>query len=464
MALWRDRDHLLPVGPPGGLIPANFRSPAGALVWLVWLGLTAFGFITFAHTARNVPLTNDWRLVSPLTRHEPDLGEWLWAQEAAQPAPLSQLISLGAVVTARDFNAPGYLALLVLSCVAAALLLGMRQLRSGRTRYPDAIIPLLLLQPAFWGGRPASMMLQAVVPLGLATPLLLAIVADPVLRTRRWAALAAVALPLLPLSGLGGVSLALCVAGWVALVGWHHWPPREPDVSKHAGPALLAIVLVMLLVAGFYVGRYDAQPWILAHPTGSATIHTALSALAGAGGRAAVPHAGLVGAVLLCLLLSGGLLVLLAARRVREGERYRAGGLAGVMVGSALAVIVGDVTWSFAVLAVVAVLFTWELYGPPVGTIVVGLGSLIALLALEPANLRLARAARDVYVREMNQVRKDLKAGMTVGELAAAHRDFLLPWTTPARLAIGMEMLRRAQVGDLGRLRAAAAPSAPAGR
>jgi hypothetical protein len=447
------------------LIFRHLRSPAAAVAMLTWLGLTAAGFITFARTARNVPLADDWRLVSPLTRHEPDLGAWVWADDAGQPAPLSQLAALGAVVVTRNINAPGFLALLVLSAVAAALLVALWQIRSGRARYTDVVIPLLLLQPAFWGGRPASAMLEAVVPLGLATPLLLAIVADPVLCTRRWPVLAALALPLLPLSGLGGLTLALGIAIWLALVGWHHWPPRDPDMSPNAGPALLAVVLVMLLVTGFYIGQYDAESWIAARPSASASVHMAVLALASAAGPLAGARPAYTFAALTALLVLGGLLVAVAARRLRDTERYRAAGLAAVIVSAGLALLLGDVTWSFGVLGLVACLYAWELYAPPAATMLASLAILIALVAVEAPDMRQAAAGRNAYARQMARVTADIGAGKGVGQLAAAHRDFLLPWTTPPRLATGMELLRRARVGELARVaERAAPPSAPPSR
>jgi len=56
---------------------------------------------------RNVPLAEDWIMVSPLVGQETDLLKWLWAQNNEHRLPLQKAVYLGLLkASGGDFTMP----------------------------------------------------------------------------------------------------------------------------------------------------------------------------------------------------------------------------------------------------------------------------------------------------------------------------------------------------------------------
>ena len=122
------------------LLPARDVSDIGAtiLVGLTWAITTGFALFTIFRFGRNMPVIEDWLMVSAVTGHEPAFWWTLWEQNAEHRVPLPRLVlHLLLVATHGDFRAGMYFNVLCAAAVAAMMVVGIRQVRGGRT---DGII------------------------------------------------------------------------------------------------------------------------------------------------------------------------------------------------------------------------------------------------------------------------------------------------------------------------------------
>jgi HAMP domain-containing protein len=254
----------------------------------------------------------------------------------------------------------------------------------------------------------------------------------------------------LPLTGLAGILVAAAAAPWVAAGGWRHWPPRDPGVPLDAGPALLSFVFVAIVVTGMVFSDYDFTGW--ADPALDRG-HFALRAgttLAAAFGPAAGPHWRLVAGVIAGLLGLTVLMLVPAGRRVRDVERYRVLGLACVLAGSALAVMMS--AGGFAALLLCVVFLAWGLYGWPLWSVAVQGALLAAAVAVLPANAPAIAGERETSLRPLDALARDVAAGMPRPELAERYQPILLPDGTADELSARMAMEAGAGIGPLAAL------------
>ena len=422
----------------------------GLAAWLLWLVLGAAALAAAARGGSNVPVGQDWRMVPAVTGHEAEPVHWLWYQDGNDRHPVGRALNLAAVSVTRDFRAPVVLAVAGLMLLSALLLRAVQRLR-GRARWSDAFFPAILLQPVFGAGLSPSAVLFAAVPLMLGGALLLAVLSDPALRTRRWSVLTAFAMVTLPLTGLAGILVAAAAAPWVAACGWRHWPPRDPAVPVDAGPALLSFIFVAIVVTGIVFSDYDFSGWSdPALDRGLLVMRTG-SALAAAFGPVAAERWQLVAAILVGLVVVTSLLLLVAGYRLQDIERYRALGLACMLAAAGLAVMMSG--WQFAVLLLCVVYSVWELYGRPAVSVTLEAGLLAAALAVLPANFRHASAARRETLARLGALERDIGAGVSRAGLAERYGSWLMPEGTAAELSTGMGMVAGAGIGPLARAR-----------
>ena len=423
--------------------------PAAAVAgWVVWAVLAVLALSAVVRHTRNIPVGADGRIVPAVTGHEPEPVHWLWYQDGNDRRPAGRALAWAVVVAARDFRALGVAVVLGLMALSAMLLRASRRARGAR--WADLFFPVLLLQPAAWTGREPSTLLMALVPLLLAGTILLAVVSDPALRTRRWSLLTALAMVTLPLTGLAGILVAAAAAPWVAACGWRHWPPRDPGVPIDAGPALLSFVFVAVVVTGMVFSDYDFTGW--ADPAldrGHLAVRTGTT-LAAALGPAAAAHWRLVAGVVAGLLALTVLMLVPAGRRVRDVERYRVLGLACVLAGSALAVMMS--AGGFAALLLVAVFLAWALYGWPLLSVAVQGALLAAAVAVMPGNARAIAEERERSLRPLDALGQDIAAGVPRTELADRYQPVLLPNGTGDELSARMAMVAGAGIGPLAAL------------
>lgn len=426
------------------------RMPSAAAVtgWVVWGVLAVLALAAVFRHSRNIPVGEDWRIVPAVTGHEPEPVHWLWYQDGNDRRPAGRALAWAVVVVARDFRALGVAAVLGLMALSAMLLRASRRARGAR--WADLFFPVLLLQPAAWTSPEPSTLLMAFVPLLLAGTILLAVVSDPALRTRRWSLLTALAMVTLPLTGLAGILVAAAAAPWVAACGWRHWPPRDPGVPLDAGPALLSFVFVAIVVTGMVFSDYDFTGW--ADPAldrGHFALRTGTT-LAAALGPAAASHWRLVAGVIAGLLVLTVLMLGPAGRRVRDVERYRVLGLACVLAGSALAVMMS--AGGFAALLLCVVFLAWALYGWPLWSVAVQGALLAAAVAVMPGNARAIAGEREQSLRPLDALGRDIAAGMPRTELAERYQPILLPNGTEDELSARMAMVAGAGIGPLAAL------------
>ena len=157
-------------------------------------------------------------MVPPLVGQEPNLPEWLWAQNNEHRLPLQKAVYLALLkISGGDFRVGMFADTLMLAGLCLAMILTARRLRGGRTRPADAFFPLVLLHIGHMENLDLGVEIQFIISTVLICAWLLIIVRE------RWplppgpAAAAGLVLVLLPLSGANGVVFAPFVAAWSGL-------------------------------------------------------------------------------------------------------------------------------------------------------------------------------------------------------------------------------------------------------
>jgi hypothetical protein len=448
---------------------------APAFVWAIWTIMTLIVLACIARYGRNIPLAEDWLMVPPMTGHEPHLASWLWAQNNEHRLPLPRLVLLGVLAITHDFRAGMVLNVLSLSALAAAMILTARYLRNGITRASDAFFPLALLNLGDWENLVWAWQFQFVSSALLICALMLAIARQRGAPTMRQAAVTALSLVLLPLTGASGLVFALALAPWAAWVGVEQLrAARAARQSGARGALLLASAIAAPILVGVYFIGYVQPWWNPPNPGRLQTLKTTLRFLALAWGAAA-RNAWTISIIAIVLVLAGALLVLVRAlARVRGAERQRAFGLLSFAGGcGVLALAIG---WGraatdmvsgmpmryvlFAVPALCATYFIWELYASDAARPWLETALCVAMIMLLPWNTREGFGApgrndigwRGWYVTGMNAVERDIENGVPRLEMASRHREFLMHWDEQ-KLAAGMRMLHDAHIGPFSRLR-----------
>jgi hypothetical protein len=141
-----------------GAMPANaevrpeqttwdrIRDLAGLMTsWGVWVALTVALLLYVRQYSRNIPYMDDFAMVSMMTGAEPVSLRWAWAQHNEHRPLISRLIMVGlSRFVANDFRAPRYANVVLLSAMAAAMLILARRIR-GSARATDVVLPLATL-------------------------------------------------------------------------------------------------------------------------------------------------------------------------------------------------------------------------------------------------------------------------------------------------------------------------------
>ena len=437
--------------------------------------MTLVALACIARYGRNIPLAEDWLMVPPMTGHEPHLASWLWAQNNEHRSPLPRLVLLGVLEVTRDFRAGMVLNVLSLAALAAAMMFTARYLREGVTRASDAFFPLALLHLGDWENLVWAWQFQFVSSAVLICALMLAVVRQREAPTMRQAIVAAASLVLLPLTGASGLVFALALAPWAAWVGITQLRlARAAHTSAMRGALLLTSAIAAPILVGVYFIGYVKPWWNPPNPGRLQTLKTTLRFLALAWGAAA-RNAWTISIIAIVLVLAVTMLVLLRALvRARGAEQQRAFGLVSFAGGcGVLALAIG---WGraatdmisgmpmryvlFAVPALCAAYFIWELYAPAAPRRWLEWALCVAMVALLPWNTREGFGLpgrydigwRGWYVTGMNAVEQDIRHGMPRLEMASTHREFLMHWDEQ-KLADGMRMLHDAHIGPFSELR-----------
>ena len=444
------------------------QSPGPRLfVWAIWAGMLAIVLWHFFLYARDMPLAEDWNLVAPLTGHEPSLGSWLWSQNNEHRVPLPRLVMLMLLkATGGDFRSGMILNIALIALLAAAMIEVARRMRGGRTRYTDAVFPILLLEVGNWQNLFWSWQLSFVLSVLTVSLALLAITLRPGLDTPGAAAATGVALILAPLTGGTGILFLPPLMLWA---GWRGWRLARRDATpaeRRAGLILIGAIGLTVAVISIYLIGYRRPDWVPPNPGLWKSLVTAVQFQTFGLGPAVRASWNFWIVVALLFLLAATARVILALRRSPDensaGMRLRAWGLlaglasvagfaAGMGWGRAAVINVYN-GWPdryvlLGALAFCLAYFAWELPGREwEGRVARGLlfGAVTLLL---PLNIAFGREYGRWYRTGMDQVIRDIHLGIPRDELARRHLAFLIHWWDPPRLATHMQLLHDQGIG-----------------
>jgi hypothetical protein len=444
------------------------RASAGVLA--LWAGMTSIVIGCVIIYGRNVPLSEDWDMIPALTGQQPNLLEWLWAQNNEHRLPLQKAIYLVLLkLSGGDFRIGMIANTLMLAGLCLAMILIARRLRGGQTLLADAFFPLALLHLGHWENMVWGWQIQFVISTLLVCVWLLIIVRDRWPLPSKIAFTAGLTLVLLPLSGANGVLFTPFVALWLAAGTVLH---RRCTTSTWITPFQSACVIVSIALAGLYFVAYVHPPWAPANPGLGPTVVTGVRFVGMAFGPvgAGKVYPKWISGGLICaaafLLLASTIIPLwhgLFTERTSL-ERSRASGL--LVFGAATVALVLVMAWGragwvpsfgmpdrYALLSVpglCAAYFAWMLYGPEAVRDRIAIAFAITSLLALPFNIRDGLAWRDWYVNGMRAFEHDLSAGSSWQELGDKHHNFLMHWNRDV-LVERMRMLQRAKIGPLGR-------------
>jgi hypothetical protein len=436
-----------------------------SLVWLTMLVVVLGSVFKYGH---NVPLSEDWLLVPPLTGHERDLAGWLWEQNNEHRVPLPKLVHLGLLeLTGGDFRAGMVFNGLTLAALSWSMMHVARKLRGGVAAYADAFFPIALLHLGHWPNLIWSWQIQFVASIGLACALLVLAVGYRPAASLKYASVAGICLVGLPLTGASGLAFALPLAAAFGYDAVRRWKMRSQDANRFA-PVVLVVASVASvgLIALYFVG-YDQPAWAaeLTHPFGP-TVKTAAKFLAFGLGPAAIRSWELSTLLVLGILLATGVTLLQAIRHPGATRRMQAIYLTSFLVGAAA--LAAGVAWGratnrfegplptrYALLAVptlCVVYYAWTVYGRGRSARLIPSLLFATMLILLPINFHDGFEWGSWYRRGMNSFERDLTAGVPRAKLARRHQDFLLHWDL-AQLKSNMAMLGNARIGPFRNLK-----------
>jgi hypothetical protein len=413
---------------------------------------------------RNIPLAEDWLLVSPLTGNEPNLINWLWALNNEHRIPLPRLVMLVLLKATRgDFRAGMLFSIVTLGALSLATIRVARSIRGGRTSYADAFFPVAFLHLGNWENLLWSWQLSFVLSMLLACWLLFVLVSPRGLTTPGGAVVAGISLVLLPLTGATGLLFVPVLALWLGYSGVVQWSRATThDRPRWIGVFLIAAAAVALCLVGLYFVGYERPAWAPPNPGVRASLWAALQFLALGFGPIARSFWTPSTLAAIGVLLPTAAVAVLAVLRHRGLERHRALRMLaffGSMVVYALAVgwgragaieVYGGWPLRYVLLANLAlctVFFIWELYGPSKLRTVVQYGLFLAIFLLLPFNTVHGLEWRNYYRNGMEAVEQDILSGTPRSVLAERHRDFLIHWWDVDTLEAHMQMLQDSGFG-----------------
>ena len=426
--------------------------------------MLAIAFASIVKYGRNIPLGEDWLLVSPLTGNEPDLTGWLWAQNNEHRIPLPKLVLLGLLkITRGDFRAGMFFNAISLGVLAILMILAARHLR-GKTKFADAFFPVALLHIGNWPNLVWGWQLSFVLPTFLICAVFLVILLDPVI-SRPFPTLATgICLVLLPLCGANGLLFVPFFAIWLGYCGVLNWGKNGRRGISLFLIGSSAIALSLMFV---YFVDYVRPNWNPPSPSHMATLKTAAKFLALGLGPAAAGSWRLSTAVTAAIFLSSAIMALLGLLRIKGKERYRALGI--FLFFGNLAVFALAMGWGRAglvpemglpiryVLLSVPTLctafFIWELYGPARIRNIAQTALLFLMIILLPSNMILGLKWGGWYRSGMDEVKRDILAGTPCITVAKRHKDFLIHWWDKDQLSNSMRMLHGAGIGPFSEMR-----------
>jgi hypothetical protein len=405
-----------------------------SLVWAIWFVLLAGDAVACYHYAWNIPYSEDWALVAPLTGNEPHLGSWLWALHHDHRNPLPRLLMLVILkITGGNFGAVVLCNIALIGAATAIFIHAARRIR-GRTSFSDAFFPILLLHPGNVENMLWAWQITFVLSFVLISICLVQLAAGNGLLNPRNAAVGGICLILLPLTGAPGLLYAVPLSLWAALLGLL---TLRKETGRRMGLTLIAFSCAAFTVVLLYFVGYKASEltgssqhasfgnaaWMalqcLALSLGPASKNIMLAAIAAS-----------MAAVMCGLFVTGT-----AALRAGKFERRaRAAGLllflaTGCLYAIALARGRGELVngeyggWPtrYALLMapiLCAVYFAWGMYGSKRMAALAQYSLLGLLAAAFPLNLAHGVAWARTYLYSVAPTLKDAQAGEPAADIA----------------------------------------------
>ena len=439
-----------------------------AFVWAVWLSLLILDLVVLVRFGRNIPLTEDWWLVPPLTGNEPDLLSWLWAQNNEHRIPFPRLILLGLLkLTGGDWRIGMLFNIILLAGLAAAFIVVARRLRSGRSSFADTLFPITLLSLGNWENLYWSWQLTQVLPVALVCALLLVIVTiEEKLRSASMIA-GGVILVLLPLCGANGLlwlPLNLVFFGYYGFRSWQDAPrgsrPRRSALFL-LGAAALALVFSIL-----YLADYQQPAWVPPNPGILPSLYASLQFLAlGIGPAARTAWIPAIAISLLILIPTIFILARAAYRFLGSSEEIRAAGLLAYLSNGllfALAMGYGRAGvipqfggWPlryghFVAPILFAAYFGWVLYLPTRFARAAGTVLAFSLLILLPLNSLHGYEWHYFNSAEDARLLAEIEAGTPMETIADRYLTTLSPWAEQEELTTYLYWLDEAGLPPFG--------------
>ena len=450
-------------------ISSNFLLSKGPIifVWTVWTIMLLVALVCVFMYGRNIPLTEDWHMVAPLTENEPHLVNWLWAQNNEHRIPLPKLILLFLLkITNGDFRVGMVLTVLAMGLLTAYLIKVFYNIRGGKTTYCDAFFPLLLLHLGNWENFFWSWQFTFVLSTILTCILIGIVIKYKSPMHIRGAIISSTFMVVLPLCGANGLLYLLPVIPWLAVEGYSHFSLKEPGANRWIGFILFcAIALTILIVIAYFIG-YERPYWYPPSPGIIATLETSIKFMALGFGPIAEASWGLSGFLVVILIISTAGLLLFAILKSRGTEFRRAIGLLFFLGGNvifALAMGYGRATMvqtiglpmRYALLAVPTFIIcygSWQLYGVPVLRKIIQWGLFITMFVLIFHNTLKGLGWRNWYIRGADAVLHDIKIGVPHSKFVARHQKFLLHWNKQM-LETRMKQLKQSRMGPFKYMR-----------
>jgi hypothetical protein len=311
-------------------LPGRPEPGVRTFVWGCWalLSLSAVAFV--ARFGTNVPVWDDYDIVSVLIGDRPFSLEWLWEQCNEHRIALPKLILFYAErLAGNDVRAGMFLTVGTLIALAAGLIAVSSRLEGG-IRTSDAFFPLLLLNVGQASNLLWGIQFSYILPTALGTAWLMLIVSRPTWPTLWMIAITAVVMALLPFCGGTGLMFVPGLALWILGVAVAEVRSVRPGHWRRALVAVLSMLPGLVVMALYFRGfKKDLHPETMGGIFDGA--RTALQFLTGAIGIPAPmlwPWSGavMVGLTALTLVFLG------RAWAFRPGERPRIFGLAAFLL------------------------------------------------------------------------------------------------------------------------------------
>src|SRR5262249_32587346 len=222
-------DPQAPVHQALVLQPAGENGATRLFPWVAWISMFAGALAFVWRYGSDVPYWDEWSMVPVLAGEQPVTIEWLWSPHNGHRIPVPRLLLLALyAATGTDFRVGMYFNVVVLAGAAAVLMWASRRVR-GRTAIAHVVFPLLLLHWGHYEHLLWTWQVTQVYPVGVVCGALAVAAAYGMRPPVQVAALVAVGVITLPLSGVPGLVYAPALAAWLAMGGVSYCRGRGPS-------------------------------------------------------------------------------------------------------------------------------------------------------------------------------------------------------------------------------------------